>query len=136
LKRDVGWALFICVNSLGEEIGFTYGFEVLKAIISWGEIWYTYEGVQNRPSNFFGAKKVPIVASKWGSKGKTLPLDCEQLERSTKLKFCRKLHSIENLFSQIGQLVELLFQIGHGWCKMFEVSALWFLHFNFIIFFV
>jgi hypothetical protein len=34
------------------------------------------------------------VASEWGSKEKTLPADCEQLERYTKLKLCRKLHTI------------------------------------------
>jgi hypothetical protein len=34
-----------------------------------------------------------LVASGWGSKGKTLPAGCEQLGRHTKLKLCRKLHT-------------------------------------------
>jgi hypothetical protein len=35
-----------------------------------------------------------LVALEWGSKGKTLPLDCEQLEGHIKLKFCSELHTI------------------------------------------
>jgi hypothetical protein len=42
---------------------------------------------------FLGPGKF-LVASKWGSKGKTLPGDCEQLKRLTKLKLCRELHTI------------------------------------------
>ncbi len=34
------------------------------------------------------------MASEWGSKGKTLPADCEQLERHIKLKHCRELYII------------------------------------------
>jgi hypothetical protein len=34
------------------------------------------------------------VASEWGSKGKTLPADGEQLERHTKMKLCRELQTI------------------------------------------
>jgi hypothetical protein len=35
-----------------------------------------------------------LVASEWGPKGKTLPVDCEQVGRHTKLKLCRALHTI------------------------------------------
>jgi hypothetical protein len=35
-----------------------------------------------------------LVASKWGFKEKTLPLDCEHVEKSAKLKFSRDLYTI------------------------------------------
>ncbi len=34
------------------------------------------------------------MASEWGSKGKTLPADCKQLGRHTKLKLRRELYTI------------------------------------------
>jgi hypothetical protein len=49
---------------------------------------------QIRPSEFFLGPGKFLVASEYGSKGKTLPADCEQLERPTNLKLCRELHTI------------------------------------------
>jgi hypothetical protein len=67
------------------------------------------------PWNFFGAKKVPG--------GFRMPADFEQLERHTKLKLCRKLHTINvgsrNFIQLNVQLVEILFQISR---KKSEIS--------------
>jgi hypothetical protein len=54
------------------------------------------KGVKVGPRNFFRARSgFFLVASEWDSKGKTLPADCEQLERHAKLKLCRELHTID-----------------------------------------
>jgi hypothetical protein len=62
-------------------------------LIFWYKILHTDEGDQIRPLDFFGTK-IFIVNSKWDYKGKNLHLDCERLKRSTNLKFCRELHTI------------------------------------------
>jgi hypothetical protein len=62
-------------------------------IICWDKISTQVKETEIGPRIFLGPGKF-LVASKCGSKGKTLPVDCEPMEEPTNPKFCRVLHTI------------------------------------------
>ncbi len=60
-------------------------------LIFWDNIWYTGPVKETKTGSriFLGPGKF-LVVSKWDSKGKTLPLDCERVEIPTKLNWSRR----------------------------------------------